>query len=84
MKLSWAHRRYPVTHRHPAQHRHHRTPRRFQNALPEAAPAPEDGSLIQADRVFIKHAYAPSSETIEYLESLGVDRVKDPFIFLPG
>ena len=47
-------------------------------------PAPDDDNLIQTDRVFIKHGYAPSSETIEYLKSLGVDRVKGPFLFLPG
>ncbi len=38
-------------------------------------PAPDDDSLIPADRVFIKHGYAPSPETIEYLKSLKVDRV---------
>jgi nicotinamidase-related amidase len=38
-------------------------------------PAPYDDSLIPADRLFIKHGYAPSPETIEYLKSLKVDRV---------
>ncbi|KJZ63679.1 isochorismatase family protein [Pseudomonas fluorescens] len=38
-------------------------------------PAPDDDSLIQADRIFIKHGYAPSPETIDYLKSLKVDRV---------
>ncbi|NUU35406.1 isochorismatase family protein [Pseudomonas sp. C2B4] len=38
-------------------------------------PAPDDDSLIEADRVFIKHGYAPTPETIEYLKSLNVDRV---------
>jgi nicotinamidase-related amidase len=38
-------------------------------------PAPDDDSLIDADRIFIKHGYAPSIETIEYLKSLKVDRV---------
>ena len=40
-------------------------------------PAPDDDSLIQADRIFIKHGYAPSSQTIEYLQSLkkALDRV---------
>lgn len=38
-------------------------------------PAPDDDSLIPADRIFIKNGYAPSPETIEYLKSLKVDRV---------
>ena len=38
-------------------------------------PAPDDDSLIQADRIFIKHGYAPSPQTIEYLHSLKVERV---------
>ena len=38
-------------------------------------PAPDDDSLIQADRIFIKHGYAPSPQTIEYLQSLKVERV---------
>ena len=38
-------------------------------------PAPDDNSLIAADRVFIKHGYAPSLETIDYLKSLNPDRV---------
>nr|WP_283777211.1 cysteine hydrolase family protein [Pseudomonas nunensis] len=38
-------------------------------------PAPDDDSLIRADRVFIKYGYAPTPETIEYLKSLKVDRV---------
>jgi nicotinamidase-related amidase len=38
-------------------------------------PAPDDDSLIEADRIFIKHGYAPSPETIEYLLSLKVERV---------
>jgi len=75
---SMAHRRYPNTHRYPAQRRHGRAPRRIQNPVPKTtrlAPAPDDDSLIQADRIFIKHGYAPSQETIEYLKSLKVDRV---------
>lgn len=38
-------------------------------------PAPDDESLIQADRIFIKHGYAPSAETIDYLSGLQVERV---------
>ena len=38
-------------------------------------PAPDDESLIQADRIFIKHGYAPTPETIDYLSGLQVDRV---------
>lgn len=38
-------------------------------------PAADDDSLIEADRIFIKHGYAPTPETIEYLKSLNVDRV---------
>ncbi|NWE45651.1 isochorismatase family protein [Pseudomonas gingeri] len=38
-------------------------------------PAPDDDSLVPADRIFIKHGYAPSPETIEYLKSLEVERV---------
>ncbi len=38
-------------------------------------PAPDDPSLIAADRVFIKHGYAPTPETIAYLKSLAPERV---------
>jgi nicotinamidase-related amidase len=38
-------------------------------------PAPDDESLIQADRVFIKYGYAPTAQTIDYLKSLKVERV---------
>lgn len=38
-------------------------------------PASDDESLIQADRIFIKHGYAPSPETIDYLSGLQVERV---------
>ncbi|WP_137806013.1 cysteine hydrolase family protein [Pseudomonas sp. G(2018)] len=38
-------------------------------------PAADDDSLIEADRIFIKHGYTPTPETIEYLKSLNVDRV---------
>ena len=38
-------------------------------------PAPDDDSLIAADRIFIKHGYAPTPETIAYLKSLEPERV---------
>ena len=38
-------------------------------------PAAEDRCLVAAQRVFVKHGYAPSPETIAYLRSLSVDRV---------
>ncbi|MGE7955448.1 isochorismatase family protein [Pseudomonas sp. NPDC089530] len=38
-------------------------------------PAPDDDSLVAADRVFIKHGYAPTAETIDYLRSLAPERV---------
>ncbi|PMX03394.1 hydrolase [Pseudomonas sp. FW215-R2] len=38
-------------------------------------PAPDDDSLIEADRIFIKYGYAPSPDTIDYLKSLNLDRV---------
>jgi len=38
-------------------------------------PAPDDDSLIAADKVFIKHGYAPTPPTIAYLKSLNPDRV---------
>ncbi|MFT0476787.1 isochorismatase family protein [Pseudomonas antarctica] len=38
-------------------------------------PAPEDDSLIAADRTFIKHGYAPTPKTIRYLKSLAPNRV---------
>ena len=38
-------------------------------------PAADDPSLVAADRVFIKHGYAPTPETIAYLRSLAPDRV---------
>ena len=38
-------------------------------------PAPDDDSLIAADRIFIKYGYAPSPDTIDYLKSLNLDRV---------
>ncbi len=38
-------------------------------------PAPNDQSLIAADRIFIKHGYAPTPETVAYLKSLAPERV---------
>ena len=38
-------------------------------------PAPNDHSLIAADRIFIKHGYAPTPETVAYLKSLAPQRV---------
>lgn len=38
-------------------------------------PVPNDDSLIAADRIFIKHGYAPTPETVAYLKSLAPERV---------
>ncbi|MGI4839521.1 MAG: isochorismatase family protein [Janthinobacterium lividum] len=38
-------------------------------------PAAEDESLVEADKVFIKHGYGPTVETIAYIKQLGVERV---------
>jgi nicotinamidase-related amidase len=38
-------------------------------------PGQADESLIEADRIFIKHGYLPPPEAIDYLRSLQVDRV---------
>lgn len=38
-------------------------------------PGKSDESLIAADRVFIKHGYAPPGEAVDYLLSLKLDRV---------
>lgn len=38
-------------------------------------PAAEDESLVEADRVFVKHGYGQTGETIEYIKQLGVERV---------
>jgi nicotinamidase-related amidase len=38
-------------------------------------PAAHDCCLVAAQRVFVKHGYAPTPETIAYLQSLKVDRV---------
>lgn len=38
-------------------------------------PGTSDDSLVPADRIFIKHGYAPPREAVDYLLSLDVDRV---------
>lgn len=38
-------------------------------------PAAEDESLVEADKVFIKHGYGPTVEIIAYIKQLGVERV---------
>lgn len=38
-------------------------------------PAAEDESLIEADKVFVKHGYGQTAQTIEYIKQLGVERV---------
>lgn len=38
-------------------------------------PAAEDESLIEADKVFVKHGYGQSAQAIEYIKQLGVERV---------
>lgn len=39
------------------------------------SPAVEDRSLVEADKVFIKHGYAQTPETISYISGLHADRV---------
>ena len=38
-------------------------------------PATEDECLVEADRVFVKHGYGQTAETIEYIKQLAVERV---------
>lgn len=38
-------------------------------------PGPSDTSLVPADRIFIKHGYAPTREAVEYMQLLKPDRV---------
>lgn len=38
-------------------------------------PASEDVALVEADKVFVKHGYGQTAETLEYLKGLGVERV---------
>ena len=47
-------------------------------------PAPDDDSLIEVDRILIKHGYAPSPETIEYLQNLKMERVPTHSPAVPG
>ncbi|PCR97238.1 hydrolase [Pseudomonas fluorescens] len=54
------------------RHDENRTP--FQRQL-GWHPAPDNDSLIEANRIFIKHGYAPSPDTNDYLKSLNLDRV---------
>lgn len=54
--------------------RHDETRTPFQRQL-GWHPAADDDSLIAADRIFIKHGYVPSMDTIDYLKGLSLDRV---------
>jgi nicotinamidase-related amidase len=38
-------------------------------------PAAEDESLVEADKVFVKHGYGQTAEAIEYIRQLGAERV---------
>jgi nicotinamidase-related amidase len=38
-------------------------------------PAAQDESLVEADRVFVKHGYGPTAEMLEYLKQCGAERV---------
>lgn len=38
-------------------------------------PAAEDVALVEADKVFIKHGYGQTAETLAYIKSLNVERV---------
>lgn len=38
-------------------------------------PAVHDQSLVAADRIFIKHGYAPTAEMLDYLRQLNPERV---------
>lgn len=38
-------------------------------------PAADDQSLVAADKIFIKHGYGPTPEILDYLKSLGPERV---------
>jgi len=39
------------------------------------APGPSDECLVAADKVFIKHGYAPTPETVDHLRALQTDRI---------
>lgn len=38
-------------------------------------PAAEDECLVEVDRVFVKHGYGQTAETLDYIRQLGVERV---------
>ncbi|NIF18743.1 isochorismatase family cysteine hydrolase [Pantoea sp. Cy-639] len=38
-------------------------------------PARDDMALVEADKVFVKHGYGQTTETLDYLKGLGVERV---------
>ena len=38
-------------------------------------PSPDEDGLLPADKVFIKHGYGPTPQTLAYLESLAADRI---------
>ncbi|MFK3971458.1 cysteine hydrolase family protein [Pseudomonas sp. NPDC087358] len=38
-------------------------------------PAAQDQSLVEADKVFVKHGYGQTVETIDYIRQMGVERV---------
>lgn len=38
-------------------------------------PAAQDECLVEVDKVFVKHGYGQTAETIEYIKQLGVERV---------
>ncbi|MDR2307916.1 MAG: cysteine hydrolase family protein [Paucimonas sp.] len=38
-------------------------------------PASDDMALVEADKVFVKHGYGQTTETLDYLKGLGVERV---------
>ncbi|MDD0977437.1 cysteine hydrolase family protein [Pseudomonas fontis] len=38
-------------------------------------PAAEDENLVEADKVFVKHGYGPTRETLDYIKQLNVERV---------
>ncbi|MDI7864795.1 isochorismatase family protein [Rhizobiaceae bacterium n13] len=54
------------------RHDESRTPFRRQIGW---APGLDDESLVPADRIFVKHGYSPSPETIEHLADLKPERV---------
>ncbi|CAG9177548.1 IS66 family transposase ISPpu30 [Cupriavidus laharis] len=53
---------------------HDETQTPFQSQL-GWCPAVVDQCLVEADEIFVKHGYAPSPATIEYLKKMNPDRV---------